>query len=789
MTRDETSGTPISEPAKSRNFIQQIVEDDLKHNRTAGRVLTRFPPEPNGFLHIGHAKALAINFGIAAEYGGLCNVRFDDTNPEKEKMAYVDAIKRDMKWLGYDWAEREFFASDYFEQLYDLAIRLIKDGKAYIDSSSEEEIRESRGTVTKPGLNSPFRSRSIEENLDLFRRMRAGEFPDGAHVLRAKIDMASNNMIMRDPILYRIKHVSHYRRGDEFPIYPMYDFAHPLSDAIENITHSFCSLEFEVRRALYDWLVDNLFGAPRPHQYEFARFNLDYTIMSKRKLLELVEDGVVTGWDDPRMPTLAGFRRRGVTPEAIRAFATMIGVAKAANRVDIAMLEFAIRDDLNARAPRIMAVLRPLKVIITNFPEDETEWIDAPFWPHDIGKEGSRSVPFSKEIYIDRNDFQEDPEKGFHRLSPGTEVRLRYAYVIRAEKIIKDDSGEVLEVHCSYDPDTRSGASAARKHVKGTVHWVSVIHAVKAEVRLYDRLFGVPNPEDVPDGKTFKDNLNLDSLEVISDCFVEPSISEAEIGDRFQFERTGYFVVDPDSKDSPHLVFNRIISLRDTWAKTRPAGRPSGGEIKTEPESSGKTHVEMSTEKQIVRDPLANLSDDQKHQADRLASEFGISLSDAALLAIDQQLVDYLESAVILLPSPDLKTPLANWMVQEVRPALSNSDRAPATIDTRSLVRLIELRANDSISNRIASELFELILKTGKSTDDLIQEKQLIQISDEDLISKLADDVLGEFPDRVDAFKSGKTGLIGFFIGQLMQRSDGKANPKMARTILEEKLS
>jgi glutaminyl-tRNA synthetase len=777
---------PNSENYESRNFIQQIVEDDLKNDRTNGRVLTRFPPEPNGFLHIGHAKALAINFGIASDYGGLCNVRFDDTNPVTEDMVYVRAIKHDIDWLGYEWGDREYFASDYFEKLYDLALRLIKDGKAYVDSSSEADIREYRGTVTEPGKNSPYRERSIAENLDMFQRMRAGEFPDGSHVLRAKIDMASNNMILRDPLLYRIKHASHYRRGNEFPIYPMYDFAHPLSDAIEGITHSLCSLEFEVRRALYDWLVDALFDAPRPHQYEFARFNLDYTVMSKRKLLQLVEDGTVTGWDDPRMPTIAGFRRRGVTPEAIRAFASMIGVAKAANRVDIAMLEFAIRDDLNTRAPRIMAVLNPLKIVITNYPDDAVDWIDAPYWPHDIGKEGSRLVPFSREIYIDRDDFQESPEKGFHRLAPGIDVRLRYGYVIHAEEVIKDDNGHVVEVRCSYDPETRGGATPGGKRVKGTVHWVSANEAIRVEVRLYDRLFAVPDPDAVSEGETFKDNLNHDSLHVLSDCLVEPSISEAVVGDRFQFERVGYFVVDQDSEESPHLIFNRTISLRDTWAKSKSTPQNDPSATKS---TSSKKGAEEDAEIRTARDPLANLTDDQRSTATQIADTFEIPLADSALISTDIAWVNYLESARELLPSPSLKTALAHWVIQEVRPALTRLDRNPLSLDQHALVRLIELRSNDTISNRIASELFGLIVETGKSTDELIEERQLIQISDEDVLATLADDILVAFPDKVTAYKAGKTGLIGFFVGQLMQKSNGKANPKVARSILEDRLA
>ncbi|MDR7556194.1 MAG: glutamine--tRNA ligase/YqeY domain fusion protein [Armatimonadota bacterium] len=549
------------------NFITEIIDEDLRHGRYS-RVRTRFPPEPNGYLHIGHAKAICLNFGLALDYGGDCHLRFDDTNPETESLEYVEAIKRDVAWLGFRWT-RECYASDYFEQLYECAVQLIKDGKAYVDSLTEDEISAYRGTLTEPGRPSPYRDRSVEENLDLFRRMRAGEFPNGAHVLRAKIDLASPNMKLRDPVLYRIVHARHYRTGDAWCIYPLYDFAHPLSDVIEGITHSLCTLEFENNRAIYDWLVEHLRGtcglpaAPRPHQYEFARLNLDYTVLSKRRLIRLVEGGYVSGWDDPRMPTLSGLRRRGVPPEAIRAFVARIGVARADNRVDVGLLEAAIRDELNTRAPRVLAVLRPLRVVLTNYPPAQVEELDAPYWPRDIGKPGSRPVPLCRELYIEQDDFAEHPPRGFHRLTPGGRVRLRHAYVIRCDEVVKDAAGRVVELRCRYDPDTL-GRPPADGPVKGTIHWVSARHAVPAEIRLYDRLFRVPDPEAA--GGEFTDHLNPASLTVVHG-FVEPSVLGDPPDTRYQFERLGYFWQDPIDSRPDRLVFNRIVTLRDSWAK------------------------------------------------------------------------------------------------------------------------------------------------------------------------------------------------------------------------------
>jgi glutaminyl-tRNA synthetase len=561
---DFDAGT--SAPPAPLDFIREIVAEDQRTGKHGGRVHTRFPPEPNGYLHVGHAKSICLNFGVAAEFGGLCNLRFDDTNPTKEDVEYVEAIQEDVRWLGFEWGSM-FYASDYFELLYQYAEELIRQGKAYIDSLSADDIREYRGTLTEPGRNSPYRERTVEENLDLFRRMRAGEFPDGAHVLRATIDMASPNINMRDPTLYRIRHASHHRTGDAWPIYPTYDYAHPISDAIEGITHSLCTLEFEDHRPLYDWIVDALSGTARefksrPQQIEFARLNLNYTVMSKRKLLALVQQRLVHGWDDPRMPTIAGIRRRGFTPEAVRDFCARIGVAKKENVIDIALLEHTVREDLNRRALRALAVLRPLKVVIENYPEGRVEEVSATNNPEDPSA-GTRRIAFTRVLYIEQEDFMETPPKKFFRLSPGTEVRLRYSYILKCERVIRDTSGAVVELRCSYDADSLNGPTAMRK-VKGTIHWVSADHAQDAEVRLYDRLFRSEDPGG--GGRDPLDDLNPKSLERIEGAKVEPALASAAPGERFQFERQGYFCVDPDSR-AGKLVFNRTVTLKDSWAK------------------------------------------------------------------------------------------------------------------------------------------------------------------------------------------------------------------------------
>ena len=554
--------TPSNTPS---NFIREAVLEDIRSGRFEGRVHTRFPPEPNGYLHIGHAKAIYIDFGIVVEFGGICNLRFDDTNPVKEDVEYVEAIKEDIHWLGFDWEDRLFYASDYFEQLYEFAIKLINKGKAYVDDLSAEEIREYRGTLTEPGKNSPYRERTVDENLDLFKRMRKGEFPDGARVLRAKIDMSSGNMNMRDPVMYRILHSTHHRTGDAWCIYPMYDFAHGQCDSIEGVTHSLCSLEYEDHRPLYNWFLEEL-EIYHPRQIEFARLNLSYTVMSKRKLLTLVKDGHVRGWDDPRMPTLSGLRRRGYSPEVIRKFLDVVGVAKRNNLVDIALLEFLVRDELNLKAQRVMGILHPLKIVIDNYPVGQVEELEAVNNPEDPTA-GTRKVKFSREIYIDRDDFQEDPPKKYFRLAPDREIRLRYGYFIKCMEVVKNQAtGEIIELHCTYDPATRGGYAPDGRKVQGTLHWVSTENAIDVEVRLYDRLFNKADLNDLDEGAEFLDFINPDSLQIIERCKVETSISSAAPGSRYQFEREGYFVVDPDSSPEK-LIFNRIVPLRDTWAK------------------------------------------------------------------------------------------------------------------------------------------------------------------------------------------------------------------------------
>ena len=579
MSSEPESGTRVpadsaaSESAAPANFIHALIDEDMRTGRFGGRVHTRFPPEPNGYLHIGHAKSIWLNYGTAQKYGGKFNLRFDDTNPTKEEQEYIDAIIADVRWLGADWEDRLLFASDYFQQLYEWAVDLIKKGLAYVDDLSAEEIREYRGTLTEPGRDSPYRDRSVEENLDLFERMKRGEFPDGSRVLRARIDMASPNLNLRDPVLYRILHAEHPRTGSAWCIYPMYDWAHGQSDSIEGITHSICTLEFEDHRPLYDWFLDAL-GIYHPQQIEFARLNLTYTVMSKRKLLELVREGHVRGWDDPRMPTLSGMRRRGYTPEAIRDFTERIGVSKANSVVDIQLLEHCLRQDLNRRAERRMAVLNPLRVVIENYPDDLVEQMEAVNNPEDATA-GTRPVPFSKVLYIERDDFMEDPPKKFYRLAPGREVRLRYAYFITCTGVIKDERGEVVELRCTYDPATRGGDAPDGRKVKATLHWVSAAHALDGEVRLYDHLFSVPDPSDVPDGQDFTDLLNPDSLQVLTGCKLEPSLGEVRPGDLFQFERQGYFCADPDSTPGKP-VFNRAVTLKDTWARIQQKDQGGG---------------------------------------------------------------------------------------------------------------------------------------------------------------------------------------------------------------------
>ncbi len=762
----------------SRDFIREIVARDQASGRYGGRVATRFPPEPNGYLHIGHASAICLNFLVAAENDGTCNLRFDDTNPHTEELHYVDAMKRDIRWLGFEWDE-ERYASDYFEQLYEFAERLIRKDKAYVDSSSEEEIREARGNVLEPGRAGPHRDRSAEENLDLFRRMREGEFPDGAHVLRAKIDLAHSNMIMRDPVLWRIRHADHYRRGGEWCIYPLYDFTHGLSDAIEDITHSFCTLEFENNREIYDWLLDEVgFEEPRPHQFEFARRNLDYTVMSKRRLLRLVQEGYVAGWDDPRMPTLAAFRRRGVTPEAIRAFAKMVGITKSENRAEISQLEFAIRDDLNRRVPRVMCVLDPLRVVVTNFPDDRVEWLDAPLYPHDVPLEGTRPLPFTRELFIEREDFQEHPERGYRRLAPGREVRLRYGYFIRCDDVVKDDSGQLVELRCTYDPETRGGSASDGRKPDGTIHWVSAAESVPCEARLYDRLFAVPDPEDVGDNEDFTANLNPESLVVRSEARIEPSVVNDPPGSRYQFERLGYFVSDPVDSAPERLVFNRTVTLRDTWSKR---GRPSA--------ETEATPVARKPRDEVVHDPeaaaLAREREPDEAERFRRYTVLDVSPQDADRLARDPALTGLFEEALEVTGST---ARLAAWTVNEV-PRAAGEDGSMGALTGAALGRLVDMIEEGSTSARDARTVLALLVERGGDPAALAAEVAGDTVSDPETLRALLSGLVAEHPDRAEAYRSGRTGLFQFFMGQAMQATQGKADPTVLKRLLEETLA
>jgi glutaminyl-tRNA synthetase len=785
---DESRGAGRTE---GTDFIRAIV---AKHNSDGiygGRVETRFPPEPNGFLHIGHAKSIVLNFGIAQENGGVCHLRFDDTNPLTEDMKYVRAAQEDVMWLGYDWGEHLFFASDYFEQLHEAALVLIRKGKAYVDSLSEEEIREYRGTVTKPGRDSPHRDRSVDENLDLFRRMKEGEFGDGEHVLRGKIDMAHPNMIMRDPVFYRIRHASHYRRGEEWCIYPLYDYTHCLSDAFEKITHSLCTLEFENNREIYEWILNEVgFQEPRTHQYEFARLNLDYTIVSKRKLLRLVNEGHVDGWDDPRMPTIAGVRRRGITPEAIRAFAEMIGVAKADNRVDMAKLEFAIRDHLNRTVPRVMGVLNPLKVVISNYPEDDVEELEIPSYPHDVPLEGSRMVPFSRELFIEADDFMEDPQKGFFRLAPGREVRLRHAYYIRCEEVVKDPAtGSVIEIRCSYDPATRGGDSPDGRKVRGTLHWVSASHGLPAEIRLYDRLFSSPDPEDAPGGGDFTSNLNPNSRVVLKGAIVEPSVGADKPGTRYQFERMGYFISDAQDSKPGALVFNRIVTLRDSWAKGGEKGIVGSG---TDGKKGAAAGVCGSAAAPPGRDTGRDARDEIRKGDETLTSlyfrfknEMGLSEEQADILSGSGEIGHFFTSAVEMRGNAPA---LANWVVNDLLGELKGRALSELPIAPGQLADLVSLLEEGTISQPVAKEIFSEMVLEGVDPKAMVAERGLEKVSDPETLGVMVEKVLEAFPGKAEEYRGGKTGLMGFFTGQIMKETQGRADPRLVQDLFRKRL-
>jgi glutaminyl-tRNA synthetase len=766
------------------DFIREIVGRDTESGRYGGRVVTRFPPEPNGFLHIGHAKSICLNFGIARDFGGVCHLRFDDTNPATEDMAFVESIKRDVRWLGFDWADKLFFASDYYEQLYAFAVRLIEAGKAYVDSLNEAEIREYRGTISEPGRESPWRGRTVAENLALFARMRGGEFPDGAHVLRAKIDMTAANMKLRDPLLYRIRRTSHYRTGDAWCIYPMYDFAHPLSDAIEGVTHSICTLEFENNRAIYDWLLDALFIEPRPHQYEFARLNLEYAVMSKRKLLQLVEEKFVSGWDDPRMPTIAGLRRRGYTPEGIRLFAARIGVDKANSRVSMELLEDAIRDDLNGRCPRVMAVLRPLKVTITTWPEGRVDWVETPYWPRESGRDGSRKLPLSREIVIERADFSENPPDGWLRLSPGGEVRLNNGCIIRCDEVVKDPAtGEVTGLRCSHVAEPADVPAAGGKRRKLTaIHWLSAEHAVPAGIRLYDRLCMVADPEDVEEGKTFKDYLNPDSVAVLRDALVEPGLADTPPGERFQFIRNGYFISDETDSKPGALVFNRIIELRDSYK----ASKASAVEPRTarQKAAAAKAPVQDGTvSDDRARARAADPSLAARH--DRYIASLGLAPAQADVLTGDAAVADFFDAAVAV--HPDAKS-VANWVANDLLRELKGRPLSKLPFGPAELAQLASMADRQAITSPAAKTIFSEMMANGGRPDEIAARLGLDRVMTDAEIEAVVGAMLAGFADKVADYRAGKTNLFGMFTGHAMRAVGGKADPRSVQRILKQLL-
>jgi glutaminyl-tRNA synthetase len=751
--------------SESKDFLRTIVEKDLKSGKYK-EVITRFPPEPNGFPHIGHAKSIFINFGIARDYNGHCNLRMDDTNPTKEDTKYVEALKDAVEWLGFDWGENVYFTSDYFPKIYDYAIELIKMGKAYVDSTNEEEMRSLRGTVTESGKRSKYALRTVEENLDLFQRMKEGEFKDGEHVLRAKIDMSAANMKMRDPLLYRIRHVHHFRAGDEWSIYPMYDFAHCLSDYIEGTSHSLCTLEFENNRDIYNWVLDTLgLEAPRPYQYEFARLGINYTVMSKRKLLELVEGGQVNGWDDPRMPTIAGYRRRGYTKESILNFCDSVGIAKANSMVDVAQLEFCIRDDLNTKVPRVMCVLDPLKVTIESY--EGSEEIDASYYPHDVPKEGSRKLPFSSEIYIERDDFMENPPKGYFRLTPEQPVRLKHAYIITCKKVIKDANGKIIEIIAEYSPESKSGSDTSGIKVKSAIQWVDAKSAKEVEVRVYDRLYSAEAPEGLED-------LNPNSLTVIKNALIERAVITEKPDERFQFERQGYFYADPVDYTDEKPVFNKIVGLKGSYAK----------KTKTE-EPSTKAEPKTQTKKVQVDGEEASMSEEQKTLFDKYTNELGLNSEVSNILARDENLSSFYEEALSVINSP---VGLANIVVTEVARELKENQASELKFSAKQVAQLVSMIDDKTISSKIAKQVFEEMAKSGENPTKIVEAKGLVQISDPAVISPIIDEIIEKNPDNVAKFKAGNTKLLGFFVGQVLKTTGGKANPKVVNQLVAQKL-
>ncbi len=766
---------PLESPEKGSNFIRAIVDADNARGTYGGRVVTRFPPEPNGYLHIGHAKSICLNFGLARDYDGHCNLRMDDTNPSTEDIEYVESIQNDVRWLGFEPAAL-YYASDYYEQLYAFAEDLVARGLAYVCPLSEEEIRVWRGTVTEPGRESPGRANTPQQNLDLLRRMRAGEFQDGTYTLRARIDMAAANMKMRDPLLYRIRHAHHYRTGDAWCIYPMYDFAHPLSDALEGITHSICTLEFENNRDIYDWLIASCPVPARPKQIEFARLSLTYTVLSKRKLIELVQSGLVRGWDDPRMPTIAGLRRRGVTPSALRDFAERIGVAKANSTVEIELFENCLRDDLNTTAPRVLGVLRPLKVVLENWPAERVDWLDAPYWPHDVPREGSRPVPFSRELYIERDDFEETPPPGFHRLSPGREVRLRYGYVIRCEGVDRDAQGEITALRCSVDMESRGGKTSDGRAVKGTIHWVSAAHALPCEVRLYDRLFSVKSPGVGMEGADWKSELNPGSLEVLSGAMVEPSLAQDPPGTRYQLERLGYFWPDPQDSAPGRLVLNRIVPLRDT-KKAKEVEAPAAA-----PKPAPKP---APAEPRPKKEPEARALDPEQAARAAALEARGLSAEDARQLAGDDGLRTIFEEALSVAGDPKA---VANWTLNALVGEARGRPVAELPLRGAALGRLVVLVREGGLTTPAAREVLAELVRAGGDTDAIVAARGLGRMADTGQLDAVISALIAENPGQAAQVRAGKHGLLGFFVGQVMKRTGGRADPQLTNEILRAKL-
>jgi len=747
--------------SEHKDFLRTIVEKDLKSGKYKN-IVTRFPPEPNGFPHIGHAKSIAINFGIARDYKGRCNLRMDDTNPATEDTKYVEALKDAVEWLGFKWEGDVRYTSDYFDKLYEWAIELVKMGKAYVDSLDEETMREYRGSVTEPGRRSKYAQRSVEENLNLLERMKNGEFKDGEHVLRAKIDMGAANMKMRDPLLYRIRHAHHYRAGDKWAIYPMYDFGHCLSDYIEGVTHSICTLEFENNRDIYDWVLDTLnLEPPRPYQHEFARLGINYTVMSKRKLLELVNEGYVNGWDDPRLPTIAGYRRRGYTPESILNFCESIGVAKANSTVDVAQLEFCIRDDLNTKVPRVMCVFDPLKVTIENYEGDEE--LEASYYPEDVPKDGSRKLPFSKEIYIEREDFSENPPKGYFRLTPEQPVRLKHAYIITCKEIIKDADGNIVEIKAEYNPESKSGSDTSGIKVKSAIQWVDVKTSKKVEVRLYDRLYKNEIPEGLED-------LNPDSLKIVKNALIEPAVVTDKPDVRFQFERQGYFYADPMDYTDSNPVFNKIVGLKDSYSKKDKAPRDEH-----KPQAK-KVQVEGEVE------PMTN---EQQKLFDRYTNELKLNNMVADILARDEKLSSFYEETLSVNSSP---VTIANIVANEVARELKEKQGSELMFNASQVAELVKMVDNETISNKIAKEVFEEMAKSGDNPAQIVEAKGLVQISDPAVIAPIIDEIIAKNPDNVEKFRAGNTNLLGFFVGQVLKATGGKANPKVVNELVAQKL-